>query len=90
MGSVPIDPERLEKRRLKVEQAWNLSAYEASYFVFAGTVENRAYNPERQNINILLSNGKVSDVSHRTDCQYLEELSQPVAKHYICYPKKGV
>ncbi|MDG1572976.1 HD domain-containing protein [Robiginitalea sp. M366] len=86
----PVSPEKLAKKKARVCEAWGLSEAEAAYFVFGGQVENRAYNRKRQNINILLSNGKITDVASRTDRLNLEVLSEPVVKHYICYPKKGI
>ncbi|WP_233131775.1 HD domain-containing protein [Robiginitalea sediminis] len=86
----PIKKGRLEKKRRQVQEAWGMSPEEASYFVFDGKVENRAYDTKRQNINILLPKGRVMDVASLTDRLNLEVLSEPVVKHYICYPKKGI
>ena len=66
---------------------YELSEAEASYFVFRGIIENKAYNLESQNINILRSNGKLLDVAKASDHLNLTALSETVTKYYICYPK---
>lgn len=86
----PVGPERLSDKRKSIAQKWHITEEEAAYFVFEGTVENRAYNQEQQNINILKNNGKIRDVAGISDQLNLQALSMPVVKHYICYPKKGV
>lgn len=64
-----------------------ISEYEAKYFVFTGTIENQAYNLEKQNINLLTSNGKIIDVAKASDQLNLKALSKPVTKYYLCFPK---
>ena len=86
----PVTQKQLQKKNDKVCKAWGLSPAEAAYFVFDGTISNRAYDRERQNINILGSGGKVRDVAGISDHLNLEALSRPVVKYYICYPKKGI
>jgi HD superfamily phosphohydrolase len=71
----------------KFQTRYKLSDVEASYFVFRGTIENKAYNQDSQNINILRSNGKLMDVAKASDHLNLTALSQTVTKYYICYPK---
>ena len=66
---------------------YKLSKAEASYFVFRGLIENKAYSPDSQNINILRSNGKLLDVAKASDHLNLTALSETVTKYYICYPK---
>lgn len=83
-----FDPELLEKKRSKFMERHNLSAHEASYFVFEGTISNQAYSMEKENINLIRKNGKVIDVAKASDQLNIEALSQVVVKHYICYPKK--
>jgi HD superfamily phosphohydrolase len=86
----PIPKEVLKKKLLKVCQRWSLSEAEARFFVFEGTLRNRAYDQEHQNIYMLQDNGKIRDVASSSDQLNLQALSEPVVKYYICYPKKGV
>ncbi|WP_286761644.1 HD domain-containing protein [Salegentibacter sp. UBA1130] len=79
--------EKLEKRRIALQEKENISAEEADYFVFSGEVTNTAYKSENNNINILHKNGKISDVAKASDQLNLKALSKTVVKYYICYPK---
>ncbi len=85
----PIDLEKLEAKFSKVQKRYKLSAEETAYFVFHGAIENKAYDLEQQNINILRSNGKLTDVAKASDHLNLKALSKTVTKYYCCYPKKG-
>ena len=90
LQGTPITEEQLRQKQQKVQEQWSLSEEEAGFFAFAGEISNRAYNRERQNINILLKNGGVLDVSSRSEQLNTEVLSGPEVKYFICYPKKGV
>lgn len=79
--------EKLEKRRIALQEKQNISAKEADYFVFSGEVTNTAYKSENNNINILHKNGKISDVAKASDQLNLKALSKTVVKYYMCYPK---
>ncbi len=86
----PFPEAELIRRRERVQQQWALSEEEARYFVFTGEISNRAYNRDRQNINILMKNGRVLDLASRSDQLNSAALLGPEVKHFICYPKKGV
>ncbi len=87
----PIGKDKLDKKRKKVGQLLGLiSEEEISYFIFTGKIENRAYNQNSQNINILRKNGKIVDVAKLSDHLNLSALSNTVTKYYICYPKDAV
>ena len=86
----PIPKETVEKKLGKVCERWGLTEAEARFFVFEGTLSNRAYDQEHQNIYMLQDNGKIRDVASSSDQLNLQALSEPVVKYYICYPKKGV
>ena len=79
----------MEEKFSKVQERYNLSAEETAYFVFHGAIENKAYDLEQQNIMILRSNGKLTDVAKASDHLNLKALSETVTKYYYCYPKKG-
>ena len=59
----------------------------ASYFVFQDTVSNQAYNSNNP-IKILMNDEKLVDIASASDQLNLQALTQPVKKHYICFPKK--
>ncbi len=83
----PIKPKVLEAHTKTMMELHGISAHEASYFVFSGSIHNKAYEVKRQNINILYKTGKIQDIVKASDHLNLKALTKPVTKHYICYPK---
>ncbi len=83
----PIKKEKFERHFQRFKKEHKLSDAETAYFVFLGKIENKAYNQQHQNINILRTNGKLTDVAKASDQFNLEALSRTVTKHYLCYPK---
>ncbi|QBA64226.1 HD domain-containing protein [Muriicola soli] len=86
----PPSAKKLEKIKAACISKFELSEKEVSYFVFTGSIENRAYNREKENINILMENSRITDVAKASDHLNLDALSKTVTKHYMCYPKKSV
>lgn len=82
-----IDNDKLNKHKANLMHKYNVTNYEASFFVFKGEVTNQAYQLNNQNINILFKTGKVTDIVEASDHLNLKVLSKPVTKYYICYPK---
>ena len=78
----------LKKHIKSLKLKYSISDEEASYFVFNGEVTNQAYDLKKDNIKILLKNGKVKDIVNISDHLNLKALSKRVTKFYICYPKE--
>lgn len=87
LRSKPIPERKLEQHLERVQLKYGLDHSDVGYFVFTGTIENKAYNQVDQNINILRGNGKLIDVARASDQLNLKALSKTVIKYYICYPK---
>ncbi|WP_127136626.1 HD domain-containing protein [Flagellimonas oceanensis] len=85
----PITPEKLDEKMNWMMQQHDLSAEEASNFVFQGEISNKAYSKDEA-IRILKKNGKISDVLKESDQLSLKALAKTVTKYYSCYPKKAV
>ncbi|WP_412985130.1 HD domain-containing protein [Pontimicrobium sp. IMCC45349] len=79
--------ERLKEKIEELKDKYNVSEYEAQYFVFDGEITNQAYQRKKERINILYKNGKITDIVKASDHLNLKVLSKPVTKYYICYPK---
>ena len=86
----PIAKERFHSKFEEVRKKYQLTTEETHYFVFQGKISNRAYNNEKQNINIVKKNGNIKDVAKLSDNLVLNALSKTVTKFYICYPKEAV
>lgn len=83
----PIADSKIEFIKQNLMSKYALDAYEASYFVFNGHVENLAYNPKQGGLKILYKNGKTLDILKASDHLSSKVLSKTVSKHYICFPK---
>ncbi|MDR4988389.1 MAG: HD domain-containing protein [Bacteroidales bacterium] len=62
-------------------------AEDAGYFVIGGLTSNNAYDPGAGGIMILSPDGELRDVGEASDQLNINVLSQPVEKHFLCYPK---
>ena len=72
----------------EVKEALHLNDQEVDYLVYHGTVSNKAYNPEAEQINILYKNGEQKDIVKASDSASIQALSLTVRKYFLCYPKK--
>lgn len=82
----PIKIETVQAYLDQVKAHYKCSDHEASYFVFTGSIENTAYDPQDQNIHILKNNGKITDITKTTDHFNLKALARTVRKYYLCFP----
>jgi HD superfamily phosphohydrolase len=87
LESDPIPEETLIVKKENVAKDLNISLEETKYFVFTDWIENNAYNPESDRINILFKNGEVKDICEASDNLNIQALAKPVRKYFICYPK---
>ncbi|ASU36507.1 HD domain-containing protein [Mucilaginibacter xinganensis] len=67
---------------------YGITAHEASYFVFCDTIRNKAYKPGDGNIQILMKNGSIKDITAASDNSNLEALAKTVEKYILCYKKE--
>ncbi|MEX0289287.1 MAG: HD domain-containing protein [Flavobacteriaceae bacterium] len=86
----PIKQAKIDQYFERFRSKFGLSEEEAAYFVFSGNIENKAYDQEIQNINILRANGKVVDVAGASDQLNLKALANTVRKYYMCYPPEDM
>lgn len=85
----PFSKERLAKECEKIQLHLGISEEESNYFVHTDVLRNNAYNEEKENINLLLKNGDIIDVSKAADNLNIHALSSPVEKYFICYPQSN-
>lgn len=83
----PVKSNVLDAHKNALQETLNISAHEASFFVFDGSICNQAYQVKQQSINILHKTGKIQDIVKASDHLNLKALTKPVTKYYICYPK---
>lgn len=83
----PFSEDAIHDLKKKVAADFGISMVEANYFVFTNWIENNAYNPASDKINIRYKDGSVKDITEASDNLNIQALAQPVRKYYLCYPK---
>jgi hypothetical protein len=69
-----------------VKKQLNIADEEVNYFVYTDRLTNNAYNQNKQNINLLMKNNEIIDLSKASDNLNISALANPVEKFFICYP----
>ena len=85
------DPPDAEKVNTLVEESllnFDIEEDDASYFVFTDTIKNNAYRVGDGNINLLMKDGSVLDITVASDNSNLEALAKTVKKYVLCYLKE--
>ena len=84
----PFEQSYIDDLRGKIEKLYGISSYEADFFLLQGLSSNHAYRLDKSAINIVYKDGTVRDISEASDQLNISVLSQPVQKHFLCYPKE--
>lgn len=89
---IELQNEAFENHKIQdVSQAtmkkYKLSESELQYFVFSDETSNYTYHPGTDNINILLKDGRLKDITEVSDQLNIHLLSKPTTKYFLCYPK---
>ncbi|MDN3673381.1 HD domain-containing protein [Flavobacterium branchiarum] len=88
LTSEKVSLEELQVLKEKFATQNNISAMDASYFIYRGKIKNQAYSKEAEPIRILKKDKTIEDVVEASDQLNLKSLSKLVTKYYICYPKQ--
>ena len=83
----PVPKEKIKQVKQNAMKQFNLNKQEAKYFVFAGSITNKLYESDSENIKVLLKNGESVDLGIASDIDF-GSLSKTIKKHFICYPKE--
>ena len=78
----------IKEKEMELLKENNISSEEVNYFIFTDKVSNSTYNIEKSNINILMKNGDVIDITSASDQFNIDALNKTVNKHFLCYPNK--
>jgi HD superfamily phosphohydrolase len=82
----PYSEDRVSLEKEIVKSSFKLSDEEVHYFVYTDVLSNKAYNENKQNINLMMKSGEIMDLSKASDNLNISALAQPVEKFFICYP----
>ena len=88
LSKEPFDPNYVDEILHAIAKLYGISLYDASFMLLQGISSNHAYHPKKSAINILYKDGSIKDISVASDQLNISVLSQPVIKHFICYPKE--
>ncbi len=86
IATEPFGPDRIQLEKEMVRQHFGLKGDEVDFFVYSDRLSNNAYNQNKQNINMLMKNGEIIDLSKASDNLNISALASPVEKFFICYP----
>lgn len=78
----------IEKIKNKTKDKYNLGNEELKYFVYTDTTSNYTFDPDSGSIKIKHKDGRILDISEASDQLNISVLSNPVTKHFLCYPKE--
>jgi len=77
------DKEKLINSFCKLKKC---STKEAEYFIFSNKISNSTYNIQQSNINILMKDEKILDITLASDQFDIKVLNKTVNKYFLCYP----
>jgi HD superfamily phosphohydrolase len=84
----PFTQARIDMEKEFARSLFDLNGSEVDYFVYSDVLSNKAYNQDKQNINMLMKNGEIIDLTKASDNLNISALAQPVEKYFLCYPLK--
>lgn len=87
ISTTPFTSDRINYELKQVQEQFKLTLEEAKHFIHTDVLRNNAYNEKKENINLLMKDGSIKDVSQAADNLNIHALSEPVEKFFICYPK---
>jgi HD superfamily phosphohydrolase len=88
LREMPYSSQEVEQRKQQCVEDFGVDHADTRYFVFTGSISNRAYNMEQDTIKLLTKQGDTTDVAQASDQLNLKALSKTVVKHYLCFPKQ--
>jgi hypothetical protein len=86
IARTPFSQDRIQFEKEMVKSALGVNDDEVDFFVYHDILSNKAYNQDKQNINVLMKNGTIVDLSMASDNLNISALAQPVEKYFLCYP----
>ena len=84
----PLSESLIERVRVGIRNFYGLHEGEENYLFIHNKVRNHAYNATKGHINLLYKDGTVEDISTAADQMSIKALSEPVERHFICYPRQ--
>ncbi|MFW6019663.1 MAG: HD domain-containing protein [Bacteroidales bacterium] len=86
----PFNENKIQALVKKWERAYPGYQGYRDYYIFTGTTENKAYNPEEENIKVLHKGHYLKDLTDSSEELNVSTVTQTIYKNYLCYPKSLV
>lgn len=84
----PFPADTAEKMAAAIREHYGYTQGEENYLLIVDSVKNHAYNDKKGHINLLYKDGHTSDISQAADQMTIKALSEPVERHFICFPRE--
>jgi HD superfamily phosphohydrolase len=88
LQETPFEEEMAEKMAAEIRNQYGFTHGEERYMLIVDKVKNHAYNNKKGHINLLYKDGHTSDISTAADQMTINALSEPVERHFICFPRE--
>tara|TARA_B100001287_G_C22667332_1_gene523465 strand:+ start:376 stop:1611 length:1236 start_codon:yes stop_codon:yes gene_type:complete len=82
----PFSEKNLKKIKNNTKKHFKVSDKELEYLIFTDIVSNNTYQYSEAQINILMKNGKIKDITEASDQFDIKALNKTVNKYFLCYP----
>jgi HD superfamily phosphohydrolase len=86
ISKTPFSTKRFESEKALIQEKMGLDKEEVKHFIYSDILTNNAYNENKENINLLMKNGDIVDISLASDNLNISALAHPVEKYFLCYP----
>ena len=85
----PFELDYILEKQKKTEVKFNINPNESKHLVFTDKIDNKAYNPKKDKINLLYKNETIVDIADAADQLNISVLAKTVTKYFLCYPKES-
>ncbi|MFY9417833.1 MAG: phosphohydrolase, partial [Bacteroidales bacterium] len=82
------DEKRINELKQKILNKYKIDKNDLHYLISIKSIENQAYTPHRDQINLVYNNGEVKDISMASDQLHMELLPNDTMKYFLFYPKE--
>ena len=77
----------IENIKKRVIAKYGVKKEDCHHMVFSDKIDNKAYNPKKDKINLLYKDGTITDIAKAADQLNISVLARTVTKYFLCYPK---
>ncbi len=87
LNNDPFDKKRIDQLSILAKDLLGSDYGATDYYLFTGTVSNRAYAPSAPSVKIIDKEGNLRKFTEVSELFDHRSLSQKITKYFLCYPK---